>query len=138
MATEVEKAPARKGQREIQEQEPQRRAPESYRYATPLCDIWEDMEGATIAVDLPGVGQDGLELRVEEGVLLLTAHASVPELPGRALYTEWVPTHFHRSFALAPEVDRDQIEATLANGVLTVRIPKAEAARPRRVEVRSR
>jgi HSP20 family protein len=105
------------------------------RYATPLCDVWEGMENATIVVDLPGVAQDGLDLKVEDDLLVLVAHTEAAPAKGRTLYSEWAPTHFHRTFSLSPDVDRERIDARLRHGVLTVTVPKTAESRPRRIQV---
>lgn len=114
------------------------RPEESLRYVAPRCDVWETEEGATILVDVPGVEQAGLELNIEEDVLILHARSSLRPLEGRTVWSEWAPANFHRTFALSSDVNRDRIEATLRHGVLVIQVPKAEAARPRRIEVKAK
>jgi HSP20 family molecular chaperone IbpA len=105
------------------------------RYSIPPVDIFETGDGLTVVADLPGVEQEALDVRVADGVLTLqgnTAHIA----PGTPVEREYELLHFYRQFELPEEVDPDRISAELKNGVLTLRLPKREKAKPRRVEVR--
>ena len=101
-------------------------------------DVWEDADGITMTADLPGVSNKGLNVRVDNGALLIDGDASLDMPEGmEAVYAELRMPHFRRSFALSRELDTARIDAKLKDGVLTVTIPKAEAAKPHRIEVRS-
>jgi HSP20 family molecular chaperone IbpA len=104
------------------------------RYIIPPVDIFETGDGLTVVADLPGVEQKSLDVRVADGVLTLqgrTAHIA----PGTPLDREYELLHFYRQFELPEEVDADRISAELKHGVLTLRLPKRERAKPRKVEV---
>lgn len=104
------------------------------RYITPPVDIFETKEGLTVVADLPGVGQSALDVRVAEGILTLegkTAHAA----PGTLLSQEYQLLHFFRQFELPETVDPERITADLKHGVLTLTLPKKEAAKPRKIQV---
>lgn len=104
------------------------------RYTIPPVDIFETGEGLTVVADLPGVEQKALDVRVADGVLTLqgkTAHIA----PGAPLEREYNLLHFYRQFELPEEVDPDKISAELKHGVLTLRLPKREKAKPRKIEV---
>ncbi len=126
------RAPAR----ETQQASPPAEVQEGLRYVAPRCDIHETPDDATILVDLPGVGSEGLSLEVEEDVLVLTARPTGEAQQGRTVWSEWAPVNFHRTFFLSPEADRDAIDATLRQGVLRIRVPKVEQAKPRRITVK--
>ncbi|CAN5170149.1 hypothetical protein BH10PSE16_BH10PSE16_29800 [soil metagenome] len=102
----------------------------------PPVDIYEDESGFTLMADMPGVAKEQLVVRVTGDNLLIEGAATVP-LSGNIelVYGEAKTPQYRRSFTLSRELDPGKIEARLANGVLTLRIPKVEEARPRRIEV---
>lgn len=107
---------------------------------TPLADIYETQDGTTIlAVELPGVNPESVEIKVDKGVLTIKADAALPDVgEGYAeTYVGFTSGQFFRAFALSDEVDRDKIDASLADGLLTLTLPKAAAARTRKIEIRS-
>ena len=102
----------------------------------PPVDVIEDGTGITLYADLPGVSKERLNLRVEGDQLTLEAEATLTVPQGME------PTHvevglprYRRSFTLSKELDAEKVSAELAQGVLRVRIPKAEHAQPRRIAV---
>lgn len=110
---------------------------ELQRSALPPVDIYEDEAGITLLADMPGVQKEQLGIKVTGDNLVIEGTASVP-MTGEMelLYGEMQNSQYRRSFTLSRELDPAHIEANLANGVLRLRIPKAEEARPRRIEVR--
>ena len=105
-------------------------------YIAPAVDIYEDQEALTVLADLPGVEPDALDVRVEQNILTIQAK-SKHVLPGEPYYREYQLVNFFRQFQLSDEVDVGKISAELKNGVLTLRLPKAEKAKPRRIPVRA-
>ena len=106
------------------------------RYVTPPVDIYETPEGLVVKADLPGVAKDGLDVRVENNLLTIRGRAA-HVAPGDLLYREYDLANFFRQFELNDKVDQLKISAELKNGVLTLNLPKAEEAKPRRIEVRA-
>jgi HSP20 family molecular chaperone IbpA len=108
-------------------------------FLQPPVDILEDAQGITLCADLPGVNVEGLDVHVEGDNTLLVSGTSNLALPQGAqpVYAEQRSLAFRRRFSLSGDLDPSGIDARLANGVLTVRIPKKPAAQPRRIEVRS-
>ena len=104
---------------------------------TPAVDIFESDMGITLLADMPGVSKERLTVRVEGDNLTIEGRAliDVPENI-ELLHSEVRSPYFRRSFTLSRELDPAKIEATLRNGVLQMHIPKSEAARPRRIEVK--
>jgi HSP20 family protein len=87
--------------------------------------------------DLPGVSKDRIDVKVQDGNLVIEADASVPTPAGlRLRHAEIQAPGYFRAFTVGPDVDTTQIEANLQDGVLTLRIPRSENARPRRIEVK--
>ena len=103
----------------------------------PAVDILEDATGFSLYADLPGVDKDGLTVRVEGDTLAIEGKSKL-ELPkgARPIYAEQRALNFRRRFTLSSDLETAKIEAKLANGVLMVRIPKAAAAQPRKIEVK--
>jgi HSP20 family molecular chaperone IbpA len=107
---------------------------EHERYITPPVDIFETKDGLVVVADLPGVEQKALDVRVADGILTLqgrTAHVA----PGTPIDREYELLHFYRQFELPEEVDAQKIAAELKHGVLTLRLPKKEKAKPQKIEV---
>ena len=103
----------------------------------PNVDVIEDDTGITIYADLPGVSRDKLSLRIE-GETLQIEGEMVSEAPEgmEAIYAEVRVPRYRRAFTLSRELDAERINALLKDGVLNLRIPKAEHAQPRRIEVK--
>ncbi len=102
----------------------------------PPVDIFEDESGFTVIADIPGVSKDRLDVRVDGDNLVIEGAASAPVTgPMDLMYGEVLNPLYRRSFMLSRELDTTKIQAQLVNGVLKLNIPKAEAARPRRIEV---
>lgn len=104
---------------------------------TPPVDVVEDANGITLYADLPGVNRDRLELKVEADTLTIEAEADLAVPEGLASHHSEVGlARYRRVFTLSKELDTEQVTAELAQGVLTLRIPKARYAQPRRIDVR--
>jgi len=118
----------------VHDKEAQEETRSQERYVTPAVDIYESLEGLLVKADLPGVAKDGLDLRVENNLLTIRGRAAHCA-PGELLYREYELASFFRQFELSDKVDQLNISAELKNGVLTLNLPKAEEAKPRRIDV---
>jgi HSP20 family protein len=102
----------------------------------PPVDITEGEAGITLLADMPGVTKDRLSIQVEGESLSIEGVAQVDVPENIELVHGEVPNpRYRRSFTLSRDLDPACIEATLRNGVLHMHVPKASAARPRRIEV---
>ena len=124
--------------RALPQQQQQQPAAQEPRALLPRVDVLEDSGGITLLADLPGVPKEQLELKVEGDTLLIEGVVALqaPERL-RPVYAELRVPRYRRSFTLSRELDTSRIEANLKDGVLNLRIPKQEHAKPRRVEVRA-
>ena len=104
-------------------------------YVTPPVDIYETQEGLVVKADLPGVARDSMDLRVENNLLTIRANAA-HVAPGEPIYREYGLVNFFRQFELNERVDQSKISAELNHGVLTLNLPKAEEAKPRKIDVK--
>jgi HSP20 family protein len=105
-------------------------------FFSPRVDILETDQELTLHADLPGVRPQDVDLRYEQGELVL--HGRVQPRPGSGtfLLREYEVGDFYRAFNIHESIDGSRIEAEFKNGVLTVHLPKVEAARPRQMYVR--
>jgi len=102
----------------------------------PPVDVIEDSTGITLYADLPGVPKDKLNLHVESDVLTIEGEVALSTPAGlEASYAEVSLSRYRRVFTLSKELDPSKVSAEFNNGVLKLRIPKAEHAQPRRIEI---
>ena len=104
----------------------------------PALDLHETPEAYRVEVDLPGVKEDDVNVSVEDGVLSISAERkSVERAEGdEARHVERRHAHYLRKLRLPNQIDAERIEGTLAGGVLTLTIPKAKEATPRRIQIK--
>jgi HSP20 family molecular chaperone IbpA len=113
-------------------------AGEVERAMTPAVNIFEDGEGISMLADIPGVSRDRLNIQVDSDSLTVEGKAEIPMPEGmEAVYADVRSTLYRRSFSLSSELDVERIDASLKDGLLTVRIPKREKFKPRKIEVRT-
>lgn len=105
------------------------------RYIKPAVDIIETGDGLTLLADIPGAAKDAVDVNVDKGILTVSAPVSL-NMPGRALYTEFEFAHYYRQFTIPETLDHEKAKAEFSNGVLTLKVPMAEAAKPRKIEVK--
>jgi len=102
----------------------------------PPVDVIEDSTGITLRADLPGVPKEKLKLHVEADTLTIEGEVSLAMPEGmEASYAEVSVPRFRRVFTLSKELETGKVSAELKNGVLSLRIPKAEHAQPRRIDI---
>jgi HSP20 family molecular chaperone IbpA len=105
---------------------------------TPLVDIFEDPQAITLVADMPGVKSSDLSIDLHEGILTVTGHGEGAEGPNEStMIREFPAGTFRRSFSLSEAIDQTKIEAALKNGVLRLRLPKVERAKPRQISIQS-
>lgn len=102
----------------------------------PRVDVLETEQELMLLADMPGVRPTDVDVRFENGELMIHGRRTPSHPNKKRVLWEYEPTHYHRTFRLAESVAAEQIDAALKNGVLTVRLPKAEAAKPRRIAVK--
>jgi HSP20 family protein len=104
----------------------------------PATDIHETDQALTVVMEMPGVDKAKLDINVENDVLSVTGQIDFSKYDNlQPLYTEYNIGNYRRSFSLAPSrVDQDKIRAEMTDGVLTLTLPKAERAKPRRIALK--
>jgi len=114
------------------QQREETRAPE--KFLRPAVSIIEEESGLLLTADLPGAAKQTLDINVEKGILTINAPAS-REMPGRPIYSEFEWAPYYRKFQIPDLIDQSKVKAVFNDGVLTLGLPKVEAAKPRRIEV---
>ena len=105
-------------------------------YLTMPVDAYRRGEDVWVHIDLPGVTDENIEIGVERNVLTVTAERDWPTQEGDVMYLNERPLGiYRRQIHLGDGLDAERIEAHSADGVVTLRIPVAERAKPRRIDV---
>ena len=105
-------------------------------YVRPVVNIYETPEGYMLEAELPGVNKAGVSVNVEGNILTVEGRRTAPALPeGGFFYRESSPADFRRSFEVDPAIETGKISARMEQGILTLTLPKAEAAKPRKIAV---
>jgi len=104
----------------------------------PLVDILEEKDELTLVADLPGASGESIDIDFEDGVLTIQGKVDTRYQPEQQfLLVEYGLGDFYRTFRVSEQIDSSRIHAAYADGVLTVHLPKVEAAKPRKIEVRA-
>ncbi|QEX15206.1 molecular chaperone Hsp20 [Hypericibacter terrae] len=107
------------------------------RYYVPATDIYETEEALTVVMEVPGVEREAIDVNIENDVLKVEARIDFAKYEGlEPLYTEYNVGHFSRAFTLSNKIDQQRIGANVEDGVLTLTLPKAKEAQPRRIEIK--
>jgi HSP20 family protein len=124
--------------RMVQESAPQARPEERGRVWRPAVDVFEDEDAVTVNLDLPGVDRETIDIQVTSEELVITGERKwvAPE-KGGCVHSERPHGQFHRAFRLGIPVDHEGVQASFRDGVLTVRLPKSAAVKPRKVAIQT-
>ena len=106
---------------------------------TPAVDIFETDKEITLLADMPGVKVNDLNIDLHENVLTLTGEVHSPEGPNEMdILREYRTGKYFRQFTLSQVIDQGKIDASMKEGVLRLRLPKVEAATPRKINVKAK
>jgi HSP20 family protein len=102
----------------------------------PVTDIFETPEALTVVLEMPGVDRNSLEANVEDDVVTIEGRIDFSKYDGmQPVYTEYNVGHYSRSFEISNKIDQSKISAQMKDGVVTIVLPKAEQAKPRKIQV---
>jgi len=107
-------------------------------YFTPRVDIFETDTELVMYADMPGVAPESIDLRYEQGELILQGKITPSPRAGHLILGEFEDGDFYRVFQIHESINSTRIEAECKNGVLTVHLPKAESAKPKQVTVKAK
>jgi len=102
----------------------------------PRVDVFETEDALVLYADVPGVKPEDMDVRFERGELTLHGRCVPPKVDASLLRAEYGVGDYHRAFTINEQVDADNITAELKNGVLTVRLPRSEAVKPKKIAVK--
>ena len=123
-------------QQEKRELENAQERTEAGKFYSPYTDIYESPTEVIVTMEMPGVEKDAIDIRVEKSVLTVTGNIDSRKYENlEPIYSEYNVGNFVRSFTLSTKIDSDKIAATVADGVLTVRLPKAPQAHGRKIPI---
>lgn len=110
----------------------------SRRSFIPRADIYETEQEIILLADVPGANESTVDITLEKNMLSITAYVE-PAVPNgfEIAYAEYEEGDYQRSFRLSDEIDRDKIEAVVSDGVLRVRLPKAQEAKSKKITVKT-
>lgn len=107
------------------------------RFYVPYTDVYETDDALTVVMEMPGVDRKDVDVSLENDVLRVQGTIDFAKYEGmEPVYTEYNVGHYARSFTLSGKVNQDQISAQLEDGVLTLTLPKAAEAKPRRIAIK--
>jgi HSP20 family protein len=106
------------------------------RVFVPVTDIFETDDALTLKLEMPGVAKDRVQVHVENDVLTIEGRIDFGVYKNLLpLYTEYNVGNYARTFQLSSKIEQDRISAALKDGVMTLVLPKAERAKPRKIKV---
>ncbi|MEX1299001.1 MAG: Hsp20/alpha crystallin family protein [Desulfotignum sp.] len=104
--------------------------------AAPAVDIYENEDEILLVADMPGVVKEEVSVNIDNGRLALSGVRKL-ESGGVASWEEFGNVEFVRNFSVPQTIDVEKVKAELKNGVLTLHMPKSEAAKPRQIEIKT-
>ena len=107
-----------------------------HRFVMPPANISATNNEYVVEIDMPGVDKEGLEVTVEGNELTIIGRRKSDLPEGEACYCESPQADYRRMFELGPDVDTSKISAEMQQGVLKLRLPKSEKAKPKHIEVK--
>jgi HSP20 family molecular chaperone IbpA len=102
----------------------------------PVTDIFETDRALTVILEMPGVERENVDVSVENDILTIEGRIDYSKYEGlQPVYTEYNIGHYVRSFQISSKTEQGEISAELKDGVMTLVLPKAEKAKPRKINV---
>jgi len=113
-----------------------KRSEEKEAVVQPACNICEEDGKVRLSVEMPGIPRDGIEISLEKNELVIVGKSDRKEPEGSYLLRERRRGEFRKRFIIDETIDRDRIDATMINGVLTLVLNTKEAAKPKKIEIK--
>ena len=104
----------------------------------PCCDISENNSGICVRIEMPGVAKDGLEIKIDRDLLIISGKKMKARAKGDYLLHEIQEGNFLHEFTIDETIDRNKIEASLEKGVLNLTLGIKESEKPRKINIVAR
>ena len=102
----------------------------------PIADIFETDKALTVILEMPGVDKENVDVSVENDILTIEGRIDYSKYERlQPVYTEYNIGHYVRTFQISSKIQQGEISAELKDGVMTLVLPKAEKAKPRKIKV---
>jgi HSP20 family molecular chaperone IbpA len=112
--------------------------PRSRKTYLPKVDIYETKEAVILIADMPGVDDKSVEVLLEKNILSLSGKTEPPAFPGYTVaYAEYDGGDYHREFTISDEIDKDNIGASVKNGLFRLTLPKAQKIKARKITIKT-
>lgn len=99
------------------------------------CNVVRNQDEVHVTLEMPGVGKDNLDVKIEGDQLIVEGKRSIPELSGASIIREIRRRDYRHLFTLDDSIDRNKVEAKLTNGILELTLKVKEAEKPRKIKV---
>ena len=99
------------------------------------CDIYNDKEKVILTLEMPGVSKDHLDIRIDNDLLIISGEKHLPEENGKYLIREIRAADYYQRYTIDDTIDRNNIDASVKNGVVTLTLAIKESVKPRKIEV---
>ena len=109
---------------------------EMKRFPAP-CDIIHDSDSVTLYLEMPGVTKETLDIRVDKDLLIIDGHKENIEMEGKYLIHEIKSSDFHQEYTIDDTIDRNNINAAIKNGIVTLSLGVKESEKPKKIKVMS-
>jgi len=103
----------------------------------PAVDIYESENALTLVADMPGIPIESVDIDLDSDQLTMRGTIAMQDEKGKVIFREYTAGDYYRQFTLSSDIDRDKIQASMKDGVLKLVLPKAEAAKPRKITIQS-
>ena len=103
----------------------------------PAVDIYETEDSLALVADMPGVAPENVTIDVDDNQLTIRGSVTLETTEERSLAQEYGVGDYYRQFTLGKTIEQSKIEANMKDGVLTLKLPKADKSKPRKITVQS-
>jgi len=104
-------------------------------FIAPRASVVENGDGYILQVEMPGMNKEGLEIAMEDNELTIIGRRSLATVDRTLIHQESRRENFRRAFEIDPSIDTDKISAQIDQGILTLKLPKSERVKPRKIAV---
>lgn len=103
---------------------------------SPAVDIYENEDEILLYADMPGATKEGISVNIDNGTMVLSGMRKL-ETSGAVTWEEFSDVQYRRTFSVPQTIDIDKVDAQVKDGVLKLHLPKSEAAKPKRIEIKA-